>query len=203
MIALPRLMLVTQYARMKPDYLTALEAALHGGARLIQLREKELAETELLLLAAQVKALCRKYGALLLVNKHMEIVLDIDTDGVHLPEGGAPGKVVNASGKQMLYGVSCHSLEAARRAAGQGADYIVFGSVFETRSHPGIAPGGLNLLGEICSAIEIPVFAIGGMTAQNAQMCREAGAYGVAVIGAAWDAEDVEAAVRDLVWAAS
>ena len=71
--------------------------------------------------------------------------------------------------------------------------------VFETQSHPGTALAGLEMLREVCGAVSIPIFAIGGITAQNAGQCLAAGAHGVAVIGAAWDAEDVEASVREMI----
>jgi thiamine-phosphate pyrophosphorylase len=191
MYSLPRLMLVTQRNRMKPDFFTALNAALRGGARLMQLREKELPGAELFSLAAQAKALCESFGAKLLINHRAEVARQIGA-GVHWPEGAFEAG-------NSFCGVSVHSLEAARRAAGQGADYLVFGSVFETQSHPGAAPAGLDLLREVCSAVEIPVFAIGGITPENAHLCWNAGAHGIAVIGAAWDTNDVESAVRKLV----
>lgn len=204
---LPSLMLVTQRARMKPDFLAALQSALRGGARFIQLRDKGLPWQ----LVFEARLVCRAADARLVVNSRMsqlvcratgarpEIYSRVEfpdlffADGVHLPENAPP-----LEGRFALRGVSCHSLESARRAVELGADYLVFGSIFETQSHPGAAPAGLEALREVCAAVEVPVFAIGGVTAQNARLCLEAGAHGIAVIGAAWDAEDVEVAVREL-----
>jgi thiamine-phosphate pyrophosphorylase len=199
--ALPRLMLVTQRERMQPDFLLALEAALRGGARLIQLREKELPDDELRALAQRAQNLCEKYGATLLINSAPNIAQKIGA-GLHWPESEleSGGWRLEAN-HGLLCGISTHSLQSARRAAEQGADYIVFGSVFETQSHPGAAPAGLERLREVCAAVPIPVFAIGGITAQSAKECFAAGAHGIAVIGAAWDAEDVESAVRALILA--
>ncbi len=188
---LPRLMLVTQRARMKPDFASALEAALRGGARLIQLREKDLPPDELLSLAQNAKDLCENYGATLLINGAPEMARALNL-GLHLPEG-APLPT-----EFKFCGASVHSLESARRAAEHGADYLVFGSVFQTLSHPDSLPAGLAKLRAVCAAVDVPVFAIGGITAQNADSCFAAGAYGIAVIGAAWDAANIEAAVRDL-----
>ena len=204
MSRLPRLMLVTQRDRMRPDFMVALEAALRGGARLVQLREKDLPDAELLPLAMHARSLCGALGAKLLINSRVDVARLVNADGVHLPEGGAVREVKNALrknvfGEEALCGVSVHTLEAARRAAEQGADYLIFGSIFPTPSHPGVWPAGLNMLREVCAAVPIPVFAIGGITAQNAQECLAAGAHGVAVIGAAWDAEGVTAAVRELI----
>lgn len=184
-------MLVSQRARMKPDFESAIEAALRGGARLIQLREKDLSDDELLELAQRAKTLCEKYGATLIINGAPQIACALNI-GLHLPED------VPLPEKMKLCGASVHSLESARRAAEQGADYLVFGSVFETQSHPGMAPAGLETLREVCVAVDSPVFAIGGITAQNAKSCLAAGAHGIAVIGAVWDAENIEAAVREL-----
>jgi thiamine-phosphate pyrophosphorylase len=189
---LPRLMLVTQCARMKPNFESALEAALRGGAPLIQLREKDLSENELLLLAKRAQNLCEEYNATLLLNGAPEIARALNV-GLHLPEG-AP-----LIQKFVLCGASVHSLESARRVAEQGADYLVFGSVFETQSHPDANPAGLEKLREVCGAVDVPVFAIGGITTQNAESCFAVGAYGIAVIGAAWDAENIELAVRQLI----
>jgi thiamine-phosphate diphosphorylase len=192
---LPRLMLVTQRARMKPDFETALEAALHGGAQLIQLREKDLPDDELLDLAKRAKELCEKYDATLIINGAPEAAQTLGI-GLHLPESALLPQNVD------LWGASVHSLESAQRAAGQGteqgAEYLVFGSVFPTQSHPNSVPAGLERLGKVCATVQIPVFAIGGITCGNAGLCLDAGAHGIAVISAVWDADDVERAVRAL-----
>lgn len=190
---LPRLMLVTQRERMRPDFFGALEAALRGGARLIQLREKNLSGAEFEALARRAHSLCAQHGATLLLNNAPGLAQVLGA-GLHQPE-----TALAAEGEFSLRGASVHSLEATRRAAGQGAAYLVFGSVFETQSHPGAAPTGLQALREVCAIVEVPVFAIGGITAVNAQQCLAAGAHGVAIIGAVWDAPDIEAAVRELV----
>ena len=192
MLQLPRLMLVTQRERMRPDFFGALEAALRGGARLIQLREKGLSNAEFVALARRAQSLCVQHGAILLLNNAPNLARTLGV-GLHLPESA-----LAVEGEFSPRGVSVHSLGAARCAVGQGADYLVFGAVFETQTHPGAAPAGLEALCEVCAAVEVPIFAIGGITAANAKTCLAAGAHGVAVIGAAWDAADVEAAVREL-----
>ena len=180
-----------------------------GGARLIQLREKDLPNDELLLLAQRAKFLCEKYGATLIINGAPPIAHALNI-GLHLPEGAPLSKNIN------LCGASVHSLESAQfmESCPEGARrlarteqnagetpalrYLVFGSIFPTQSHPGAAPAGLETLREVCAAVDVPVFAIGGITAQNAKSCLAAGAHGIAVIGAVWDAENVEAAVQEL-----
>jgi thiamine-phosphate pyrophosphorylase len=184
-------MLVTQRARMKPDFETALEAALHSGAQLIQLREKDLLYDELLDLAQGAKELCHKYGATLIINGAPQVAQTLGVS-LHLPESALFAEDGN------LGGASVHSLESAQRMAGQGAAYLVFGSVFPTQSHPDSVPAGLERLGKVCAAVRIPVFAIGGITCGNAKLCLNAGAHGIAVISAVWDAADIEIAVRAL-----
>jgi thiamine-phosphate pyrophosphorylase len=194
---LPRLMVVTQSSLMRPDFLHALSAAVESGARLVQLREKEINRTELLDLARQAKAICEAQGARLFVNGNFEIARAIGA-GLHLPEAQSVAQARRALGREYSIGQSVHSLEAARRAQDGGASYVVFGSVFPTASHAGSTPRGMEALREVAHEISIPVFAIGGVSCANAVQCLEAGAHGVAVMRAVWQAENVAAAIREL-----
>lgn len=106
----------------------------------------------------------------------------------HLPER-TPGKAI---------GRSVHSVDAALRAEAEGCEYVVAGSVFPTTSHPGGPVGGLTLLRDVAAAVHIPVIAIGGITATNARRCIDAGARGVAVISAIFDADDPKRATQEL-----
>lgn len=199
-MTLSRLMLVTDHRLMQPSFDAGLEAARRGGARLIQLREKELAAREVLQLALRAQRLCERSGAKLLINSRADIARAAHADGVHLPENDLPPDMARRTlGAHALCGVSVHSAEAARRAVAEGADYLVFGPVFPTASHPDTPPIGLDALREIAAGASKPVFAIGGVDAANARLCLEAGAHGVAVISAVWRAPDVEAAVRSLL----
>jgi thiamine-phosphate pyrophosphorylase len=194
---LPRLMLVTQSSLMRPDFLGALSAAIEGGARLVQLREKGAARTELSDLAHEAKAICAARGAQFFVNGNLEIAREIGA-GLHLPEAQSVAQARRALGREYSIGQSVHSLEAARRAQDGGADYIVFGSVFPTASHAGSTPRGLEALREVTHEISIPVFAIGGVSCENTLPCLKAGAYGIAVMRAVWQAKNVAGAVREL-----
>lgn len=193
---LSRLMLITQRARMKPNFQTALQAALEGGARLIQLREPDATTARRLELALRAKQLCDSCGATLIINNDADLARQIGA-GLHLPERRVQHEGAERFGA--LTGASIHSIEAARRIQDMGFDYAVFGHVFETVSHPDAKPRGLEMLREVCASVQIPVFAVGGIDASNAASCRGAGAHGVAVIGAVWDAPDVAQAVRDLI----
>lgn len=197
---LPRLIVITQRSLMQPSWEVALLSALRGGARLIHLREKDVAPREVLALAFKAQRLAEVYGAKVLVNARADIARAAHLEGVHLPENElSPRDVQSTLGRHALIGVSVHSLETAQRAAQEGAAYIVFGPVFSTLSHPEALGAGLEALHEIATTVSIPVFAIGGIHAENAASCRQAGAHGVAVIRAAWDSANIEVSVRELI----
>ena len=186
----PRLMLITQRALMI-SFAQVLEAALEDGARLIQLREKDLDEPELRDLARSARVLCEGWDARLLLNGSREAALEAGAHGVQLPLHSLTSEQITRIKRSALWcGVSVHSLDEARQAQYFGADYLILGSIFPTQSHPGAAPLGLQVLAEVASAVRIPVYAIGGINSQNARSCLEAGAHGVAAIRAAWNPEE-------------
>jgi thiamine-phosphate pyrophosphorylase len=201
---LPRLMLVTHSGVMSPDFALSLEAALRGGARLIQLRESALQGTSMRSdMIVTARSLCRKFGATLLLNGEEDEARRREADGVHWPSRLIPTVREPSEAPEFLRGASVHSPQEAWRARTAGADYLLFGSVWETESHPGMKGTGLKVLREACALSSLPVFAIGGVTPERIALCREAGAWGVAVMRAAWQAPDVEQTVRELVEAAN
>ncbi|HVF09252.1 MAG TPA: thiamine phosphate synthase, partial [Abditibacteriaceae bacterium] len=140
-MTLPRLLLVTDRHRMRPSFEGALAAALRGGARLVQLREKDLAPREVFPLALQAQRLTERYGAKLIINSRADIARATHADGVHLPESDISPAIARLSlGQYSICGTSVHSVETARRASDEGADYLVFGPVFSTGSHPTASP---------------------------------------------------------------
>ena len=119
------------------------------------------------------------------LSSRADVALAVGAAGVHLPEADIP--VAGARrllGAGRLVGRSVHSPAAAVEAAGAGADYLVFGPVYETASHPGIPAAGLDALREVCRAVPVPVLAIGGVDFDRAEECVRAGAAGFAGIGA-------------------
>lgn len=193
-------MLITDAAKMRPNFDVALLSALRGGARLIQLREKSLSPREVLSLAHRAQKLCEVYGAQLLINGRADIARAAHVAGLHLPENDLSARDARLTiGEHALCGVSVHSPETARRALEEGADYLVFGPIFLTASHPESTGVGLEGLREIVAISSRPVFAIGGVDASNARECIEVGAHGVAVLSAVWRDENIEATVRELV----
>jgi len=174
--------------------------AVEAGVGMVQLRGKGMPARELFLLGRALLEPVRRGEALLVVNDRADVALALGADGVHLGGGSLPvGEVRRILGPGRLIGVSVHSVAEALDAERDGADYLVLGTIFETRSHPGLEPAGLGLVSRVARSVGIPVIAIGGIHAGNAASVMEAGARGVAVITAIQSAPDVGAATRALL----
>ena len=175
-----------------------VSAALEGGARVFQYRNKAASPELRREQALAIKRACDARGALLIVNDHAELAREVRAAGVHI--GGDDGDVGAARvivGADALIGVSCYrSLELARAAQAQGADYVAFGSFFASSVKPGAVRAPLDLVREAKRELRVPVAAIGGITIDNAPQLIEAGADAVAVITAVFGASDVAAAAR-------
>ncbi|GBD11024.1 Thiazole tautomerase [bacterium HR23] len=185
-IPLPCLALVTD-RHLYPSQDALVEAvaqAVEGGVDLVQVREKDLPGGHLLALAVRLREVTRG-RALLFINERADVALLSEADGVHLPEAGLPPSAVRRlAGRRLLIGASVHSVEAGYRAEQEGADLLVAGTIFPSRSHPGQSATGVGLLTALRKAVSLPVLAIGGVTPQNAGECIRAGAHGVAVVTA-------------------
>ncbi len=195
----PCLCLVTDPGVCGRDELAGRVAAgVNGGVDVVQLRDKELPGGELLELARELEKAVRG-RALLLVNERVDVAVASGADGVQLGEAGLPTEASRRMlGDGALIGRSVHSVDGAHAAVRSGADFLLVGTMFATRSHPGEEPSGPGLLRRIRDAgITIPMLGIGGITEGNAAQVLDAGADGVAVITAILaDADPCAAAQR-------
>jgi len=175
-------------------------AAAQGGAGAIQLREKDLSARDLYALGVRLQAALSPYEVPLLINDRLDVALALDAAGVHLAGHSLPTAVARrVLGAGKLLGVSIHSVEEARCAAEDGADFIVFGPVFTTPSKVAYGPPqGLQHLTTVVRAVRIPVLAIGGIDHTNLPQVVQAGAYGVAMIRAVLAAPDPYKATQQL-----
>jgi len=197
-----KLYLITDRRQTRTCTLAAVvEQALRGGVRAVQLRERDLPSEELYRLADEFRRITSQYGAKLLINERADIARDVEAHGVHLPESGiSVGAARRIIGPERLIGVSCHSLDSAKSAQSSGADFITFGPVFFTPSKAVYGnPVGLERLADTASALNIPVFGLGGINESNMIQVMAAGAKGVAVISAIMTAEQPQAVTADML----
>ncbi len=195
----PSLCLVTDRLRCNGRSIECVvDAAIDGGVNIVQLREKDLPAAELYSLALKVKDIVGN-RALLFVNDRMDVALAADVNGVQLGETALPVEAARrVAGKNLLIGRSVHSVSGAMEAESHGADLLTLGTIFPTASHPGVRTGGTELVGEVASAISIPLLGIGGIDASNAKQVIKEGAVGVAVISAISTAKDPALAAAGL-----
>ncbi len=180
-----------------------VEAALAGGVTCVQLREKELDEAAFLQEAKDLCALCRRYGVPFIVNDNVDIAIACGADGIHVgQEDMRASEVRRRAGKDMIVGVSVHTVDEARQAVLDGADYLGLGAVFPTNTKTDADPMTKETLQAICDAVEIPVVAIGGINRDNLLRLAGSGVDGVALVSAVFSAENIREACREL-WALS
>lgn len=176
-----------------------VEEAIKGGVTMIQLREKNLDEEHFLEEALEIQNLCRSYRIPFIINDNVELAKKIDADGVHVGQGDMKVKKVRRMlGEDKILGVSAQTVEQALLAEQEGADYLGVGAVFPTGSKADAEDVSFETLKEICSAVSIPVVAIGGIGAGNVSKLKDSGISGIAVISAIFAADDIEEATKSL-----
>jgi len=166
--------------------------AVAGGVDIVQLREKDRPACEVYSTALKIKSVLKDFpGTFFLINDRVDIAMAVEADGVHLGQASLPLKTVRCLlGDKKIIGVSTHSIEEAERAQREGADYIIFSHIFETKSKPGLAPKGIKALSEIKARIKIPIFALGGINETNVHEVLNAGVDNIVVMSAIWESSD-------------
>jgi len=178
---------------------TGVEAALKGGCKYIQYRDKSGDTTKRFAEATGLLRLCNQYQANLIINDDVQLAHNIGAQGVHLGQGDGDVSAARALlGEKIIIGVTCHdSLALAEKAIADGASYIAFGRFFPSSTKPDARPAPLSLLGEAREKFPlIPIAAIGGITLANAQSVKAAGADLIAVCNEVFAAGDIEAQVK-------
>ncbi|MBX9661665.1 MAG: thiamine phosphate synthase [Nitrospiraceae bacterium] len=196
------LLLVTDRSLVRGRSLaSALQESVDAGVPAIQLRERDLSTLELLSLAQQIRALTRDRAVPLIINDRVDLAVALDLDGVHLRASSLPVRAARrVLGAQRLIGRSAHSVTEVQQAGDDGADYVILGPIFETPSKREFgAPLGLAVLAAACRHTSVPVFAIGGITRERIASVRDAGAFGVAMIGGILGREHVGKATVDML----
>jgi thiamine-phosphate pyrophosphorylase len=184
----------------RDQFAETVEAAVRGGATMVQLREKDTAPEEFIRLGRELLAVTRRYGALLIINDHPTIAKEIGADGVHVGREDPPVAEARAVlGPEAIIGASCYG-EVTRAVAAEheGADYVAFGTPFPSPTKAKRTDISLGIFQEVKRQVHVPVFAIGGITVDNARQVIDAGADGLAVVSGVFAASDVEAAARAL-----
>jgi thiamine-phosphate pyrophosphorylase len=182
--------LITEAVCKRP-WLEAAEQAMQGGADCLQLREKELESGELLARARQLVQLCRRYGALCIINNRADIALLSNADGVHLGQGDLPiDEARKIVGRDAIIGISTHNFEQAKQAQSAGADYIGVGPCFVSGTKPRSFVAGIDWLHDVVEQVRIPAIAIAGITPSNVDEVLRTGVRRIAVTAAVVGSDD-------------
>ena len=194
-----QLHLVTEPRRSAEELIGGVAFALDGGVDWIQLRDKSSPAATVFAQATELLRVVHQHGARLAINDRLDVALAVQAHGVHLAGQSLPvDAAVRLADKRLLVGRSVHSLDEAQAAASAGADYVTFGHVFPTTTHPGLPPRGLDELSQIVEALDLPVLAIGGISVDNIDAVLATGCAGVAVISAILSDPDPSRAAADL-----
>ena len=173
---------------------------IEGGARVIQLRDKQSKKGELLLVAQKLRELCSQAGVLFIINDYLDLAIAVDADGLHIGQGDLPLPVVRRELPiDKIVGCSVTTLSQATKAQNEGADYIAVGSIFPTTTKKEATVVGVDILKELKRMVSTPLVAIGGINQNNVDEVVAAGADAVAVISAVLGEKDVKGAVQKLV----
>lgn len=181
------------------DFYEAIEAALKGGATILQLREKGLDEVSLIEEAKKVKNICSRYGVPLIINDNYKAAIAAGADGVHVGIEDAPvAEIRSKAGSSFIIGATAKTVEQAKAAQAAGADYLGVGAVFPSPTKKNAIRITNEQLSEIAASVDIPVTAIGGISKSNMTELKGCGADGAALVSAIFAAENIETECREL-----
>ena len=181
------------------EFLNIIEEAIKGGTTIVQLREKTASTKEFYELALMVKEITSRYDVPLLINDRIDVALAVDSEGVHIGQDDMPADIAREIiGDDKILGVSASTVDEAKKAEMDSADYIGSGAVFPTATKDDADSVSKEELKEIVDSIDIPVVAIGGITVKNANTLKGSGIAGFSVVSAIMSAEDPKEASRKL-----
>ncbi len=177
-----------------------IELVLQNGATCLQLREKDLDDDEFLKEAFEVKALCKKYNVPFIINDNVDIAIKCGADGVHVgQEDMNAGEIRKKVGKDMIIGVSAHTIEETVEAIKNGADYLGLGAAFSTSTKTDCDVMPAETMKAICDVSTVPTVAIGGINSFNVMQLAGRGLDGISVISALFGAKDIASATKELL----
>lgn len=192
---------ITDSHLIAEDTFTAsIEATLGGGTSIIQYRDKSNDDTRRLAQAKQLRVLCDRFDALLIINDDIELAKKSKADGIHLGrDDSSLSEAREQLGEDIIIGISCYDdISLAIDAEKQGADYVAFGAFYSSPTKPGAKTAPLSLLQQAKAELDIPVCAIGGINSDNANALVQAGADMIAVISGIFSRPDIEDVSRQL-----
>lgn len=194
------LYLVTDNSDDVKKFLKTIEEGIKGGVTVVQIREKTADTLDFYNLALKVKEITAKYKVPLIINDRVDIALAIDADGVHVGQSDMPCDVTRKLiGEDKILGVSAATIDEAKKAQKDGADYIGTGAVFPTATKDDAPSVTKNELKEIIKSIDIPVVAIGGINLENASQLTDTGIAGLSVVNAIMSSDDPKKSSQELL----
>ena len=178
----------------------AVEQAILGGVTCVQLREKDMDDDELIEEASKLAEICHRHNVPLIVNDNFIAAMKSGADGVHVGIEDAPVKEIRRiAGENFIIGATAKTVEQAKRAEAEGADYLGVGAVFPSPTKKNALRITPDMLREICSSVKIPAVAIGGISHDNVREIKDCGQVGIAVVSAVFAAEDIRKAAEELL----
>ena len=181
------------------EFLYRIEEALKGGATILQLREKDKSTREYMDLAEKVHTLTKKYNVPLIIDDRVDVALSVDAEGVHVGQSDMPVSMARKlMGEDKIVGATAKTVEQAVEAYAQGADYLGVGAIYPTTTKVKTVLTSTETLGNICSAVPIPVNAIGGLNKDNIDVLKGIPIAGICVVSAIMKADDPKQAAVEL-----